>query len=317
MTRKKDYYEILGVPRGASEQELKTAYRKLARKYHPDVNPGNKAAEEKFKEVAEAFAVLSDPSKRATYDRGGHEAFGPGFDPFEGFRFDLGDLGFGNLSDLFEMFGGEGRRARGGRGTRGEDLELELSIPFADAVLGTTVEARIPRGETCPRCGGSGRTRGEACRRCGGSGRVAGEERVKVRVPPGIEDGGRVRVPGKGGVGARGGAAGDTFLNVRVEPHPLFRRDGADLYCDVPVGIVRATLGGTVEVPTLEGRAEVKLPAGTRSGQKLRLRGHGVPAHGGRRAGDLYAVVQIQPPKDLDAPSRELLLELERRVPGA
>lgn len=298
MTKKKDYYEILGVERTASDKEIKAAYRKLARKYHPDVNPGDKGSEERFKEVAEAFAVLSDPGKRATYDRGGHEAFGAGFDPFEGFRgVDLGDLGLGDLSDIFELFGGGGGGGRRGRARtrRGGDVQLETRVPFADAVLGTTVEFTIPRR----------------------SGRGTVEERVKVRIPPGIEDGGRVRIAGKGHVGPGGGPSGDAYLHIRVEPHPLFRRDGVDLYCDVPVGIVKATLGGTVDVPTLDGRATITLPAGTRSGQKMRLKGRGVPASGGRRAGDLIAVIQIAPPKRLDARSRELLEELARIDPDA
>jgi curved DNA-binding protein len=290
VTSKKDYYEVLGVPRSADAKDLKAAYRKLARKHHPDVNPGNKASEEKFKEISEAFAVLSDPDKRAKYDRGGHEAFEPGFDPFQGVQFDFGDLG---LSDLFELFGGG--RSRGGGGSRrpgrGQDLQLEMSLPFADAVHGTTVETTIPRGSM--------------------------QDRVKVRIPPGIEDGGRVRIPGKGLPGRGGGPAGDAYVNIRVEPHPLFRREGHDLLCDVPIGIARAILGGEVEVPTLDGKATIKLPGGTRSGQRFRLKGRGVPQHGGRGAGDLYAVVQIVTPKSLDGRSRELIEEFARLNPGA
>lgn len=291
VTSKKDYYDTLGVARTASEKDIKAAYRKLARKHHPDVNPGDAGAEEKFKEVSEAFAILSDPEKRAKYDRAGHDAFEPGFDPFQGVQFDFGGLGLGDLSDVFDLFGG-GRRGRGGgrRASRGQDLELEMSLPFADAVRGTTVEVTLPRG--------------------------AFQDRVKVRIPAGIEDNGRVRLPGKGLPG-RGGPAGDAYVNVRVEPHPLFRREGSDLVCEVPVGVVKATLGGEIEVPTLDGRATVLIPSGTRSGQRLRIKGRGVPGHGARAAGHLYAVVQIVTPRELDGPSRELLEEFARRNPGA
>ena len=293
MTTKKDYYEILGVPRDADDKAIKAAYRKLARKYHPDVNAGSVDAEERFKEVAEAFAVLSDPARRRTYDAGGHEAFGPDFDPFAGARIDFESFGLGDLSDVFEMFRSGRRRTRAAT-TRGEDMQFEMRIPFVDAVLGTTVEISMPARQG-----------------------VRGSERVKVRIPPGIEDGGRVRLAGKGGKGARGGPAGNAYLHVSVEPHPMFRRDGRDVVTDVPVGIAKASLGGALDVPTLDGSTKVTLPAGTRSGQKLRLRGKGVPAHGGRAAGDLYAVIQIVAPKHLDARSRELLEEFARLNPGS
>ena len=298
MTTKKDYYEILGIPRTASEKEIKAAYRKLARKYHPDVNPGDKASEDRFKEVGEAFAVLGDTEKRATYDRGGHEAFAPGFDPFESFR--GGDAGgFGGaftIEDLFDMFGGGGSGRRGRtRARRGQDLQFEASIPFVEAVRGSTLELNIPRN----------------------SGHGVVEERVKVRIPPGIDDGGQVRIPGKGGAAHGGGPAGDAYLHIRVTPHPLFRREGRDIHCDVPVGSAKASLGGTVDVPTLDGRATITLPAGTRSGQKMRLKGRGVPAAGGRPAGDLIVVIQIAPPRHLDDRSRELLEELARINPDA
>jgi molecular chaperone DnaJ len=355
MAAKKDYYEILGVPRNATEKELKAAYRKLARKYHPDVNPGDKAAEEKFKEVAEAFAVLSDPEKRATYDRGGHEAFGPGFDPFAGTGFDSSSFSFGNFSDILEdLLGGGGARRARARPGRGRDLELEISLPLVEAIRGTTISVRIPRqaacgtcggsGQseqgrdrecpdcrgtgrrvqrrrgsqislTCSRCGGAGRLRGEPCRTSGGSGFTAVEESIRVRIPPGIEDGGRVRMSGKGDAGRAGGSTGDAYLTIRVEPDRVFRREGNDLICDVAVGLARAALGGTVSVPTLDGSAKIAIPAGTRSGQKLRLRGKGVPPSGSRPAGDLYAVVQIVPPTRLDARSRELLEEFSRLNP--
>jgi molecular chaperone DnaJ len=319
VTSKKDYYEILGVPRSANEKELKAAYRKLARKYHPDVNPGDKSAEEKFKEVSGAFAVLSDSDKRAKYDRGGHDAFEPGFDPFQGTTIDFQDLGLGNLSDIFELFGGGGRR-RGGprRAARGEDLQFEMSLPFSDAIHGTTVEVSITRATTCMPCGGRGQVgSGGACRACRGGGRVSVTEKVKTRIPAGIDDGERVRIPGKGNDGVGGGPAGDAYVNIRVEPHPMFRREGDDLVCEVPVGVVKATLGGDLDVPTLEGRAVIKIPAGTRGGQRFRLKGRGVAARAGHPTGHLYAVVQIVTPRDLDAQSRALFEQLARLNPNA
>jgi molecular chaperone DnaJ len=358
---KRDYYEILGVARTASPKEIKAAYRRLARKYHPDVNKGDKQAEERFKEVAEAFAVLSDAGKRAQYDRGGHAAFGPGFDPFAGFDAAEFDFGLGDLSGLFEMFGfgGPARAERGRRGgrsrpTASQHVKLEVSVPFAQAVRGATLEFDLPRrmrcadcdgsgvrpgtgSSVCPDCGGTGRTSrrrgavglalackrcrgaghlpGEPCGGCGGSGQRSSQERVKVRIPPGIEDGGTLRLPAQGIAGSRGAPPGDAYLTVRVEPHPVFRREGRDLYCDVSVGLARAALGGRVEVATLEGHATITLPPGTHSGQRVRLRGRGVPAHGGRAAGDLYAVIQIHPPKALDARSRELMEEFDRINP--
>jgi molecular chaperone DnaJ len=319
VTSKKDYYEILGVPRSANEKELKAAYRKLARKYHPDVNPGDKSAEEKFKEVSGAFAVLSDPEKRAKYDRGGHDAFEPGFDPFQGTTIDFQDLGLGNLSDIFEMFGG-GARRRGAsrRAARGEDLQFEMRLPFGDAIHGTTVEVAMTRAVTCTQCGGRGQLpSGGPCRMCRGGGRVSVTETVKARIPAGIDDGERVRIPGKGNDGVGGGPAGDAYVNIRVEPHPMFRREGDDLVCEVPVGVVKATLGGDLDVPTLEGRAVIKIPAGTRGGQRFRLKGRGVAARAGHPTGHLYAVVQIVTPRDLDGRSRELFEELARLNPNA
>jgi molecular chaperone DnaJ len=320
VTPKKDYYEILGVPRSATEKDIKAAYRKLARKHHPDVNPGDKAAEEKFKEVSGAFAVLSDAEKRAKYDRGGHDAFEPGFDPFQGATIDFQDLGLGNLSDIFELFGGGGgRRPRAPRAaSRGEDLQLEMSLPFGDAIHGTTVEVTIPRAIGCAPCGGRGRlATGAVCRACRGAGRVTSNDKVKVRIPAGIDDGERVRIPGKGNDGSGGGPAGDAYVIIRVEPHPLFRREGGDLVCEVPVGVVKATLGGDLDVPTLEGRATIKIPAGTRGGQRFRLKGRGVAARAGHPAGHLYAVVQIVTPKELDPRSREILEEFARLNPTA
>ena len=357
----KDYYEILGISRTADQKEIKAAYRRLARKHHPDVNKGDKAAEEKFKQVAEAFAVLSDTEKRARYDGGGHEAFGAGFNPFAGVDAQHFDFGFGDLSDLLRgagfNFGGQRSHSTGRQAVRrGEDLRLEVRVPFLSAVRGDTVELAIPRhggceecngsglrpgaSETgcpdcagsgrraqrrgglhvslrCSRCGGAGRLRGEPCRRCNGSARVPLEDRVKVRIPAGIEDGGMVRLAGKGNSGLAGGPPGDAYVTIRVEPDAVFQRQGNQLICDVPVGLATAALGGKIEVPTLNGGATISIPAGTRSGQKFRLKGRGVPAAQGRAAGDLFAVVQIHPPRKLDKRSRELLEEFQRLNPSA
>ncbi len=347
---KQDYYDILGVSRDVDEKQLKAAYRRLARKYHPDVNKGDPAAEEKFKQVSEAFAVLSDKQKRARYDRGGHEAFGAGFDPFSGF--DIRAAGLGDLADLFGgMLGGfAGRRGRGAvQPGRGNDLKLELSIDFMEAVHGTTLSLRVPRqracvachgigerpgagGAACPDCGGTGsrmhqglpiaipcqrcrgrgRTVGPPCGACRGSGRTRVEDNVKARIPAGIKDGATVRVAGKGDSGPAGGPAGDLYLSIRVKEHPLFRRDGDDLICELPIAFTDAALGGTADVPTLDGKTTIQIPPGTRSGQRMRLAGKGVPGARGRTAGNLYAVIQIHPPKKLDKRSRELLEELRR-----
>jgi len=287
---KKDYYETLGVSRDVGAKELKAAYRKLARKYHPDVNKGNPQSEEKFKQVSEAFAVLSDSEKRAQYDRGGHSAFGAGFDPFSGF--DARAAGIEDLSDLFGgVFGfdirGPGRRPRP-RPRKGNDLKVNLAIDFMEAVQGATLSLRVPR-----HAGGGGRT----------------EEKIKARVPAGVKDGSTVRVAGKGDSGVAGGPPGDLYIAVQVRPHPMFRREGDHIVCDVPVSIDVAALGGTTEVPTLDGKTTINIPAGTRSGQRMRLGGKGIVAGQGRPAGDLYVVVQIHPPKKLNKRSRELLEE--------
>ncbi len=355
-TTKKDYYEILGVPRSATEKEIKSAYRRLARKHHPDVNKDDPAAEERFKEVAEAFAVLSHKEKRAKYDRGGHEAFGQGFDPFAGFDQSHFDFGFGNLSDLFGMFtgaSGYGRTQRSGRRARpGDDLRLEVRVPFLEAVKGSTAEFLIPRligcdacggrgssgtggGHPCPDCRGSGNVQqsrgglrlsmpcsrclgsgvapGNPCSTCGGRGRTRGEDRIKVRIPAGIEDGGVLRLAGKGDAGEGGGPAGDAYLTIRIDGHDTFRREGRNLVCDVTIGLATAALGGKQSVPTLDGEATIEIPPGTPSGRKFRLKGKGVPASGSHGAGDLYAAIRIAPPKRLDDRSKELMREFQER----
>jgi DnaJ-class molecular chaperone len=285
MAAKRDYYEILGVPRDAGGKDIKAAYRRLARKYHPDVNKGAAEAEEMFKQVAEAFAVLSDKKKRATYDRGGHEAFGAGFNPFQGGNVQDFEFGFGDLSDLFSRMGGfsfGGGRPRK-RHRRGQDLRMEMRIPFAEAVQGTTFDLKLPD---------------------------SGQPSVRVRIPPGVDEADTIRVVGKGRPGSPGAPPGDVFLVARIEPHPIFRRDGRDLICDVTIDLATAALGGKVQVPTLSGESTIQMPEGTHSSQKFRLRGKGVPGHNGQPPGDLYAIVQIHPPQKLDPRSRELLEEL-------
>lgn len=287
---KKDYYETLGVSKTADAAAIKSAYRKLARKYHPDLNKGDAGAEEKFKAVAEAFAVLSDKEKRATYDRGGHAAFEPGFNPFAGADFGNFDFGLGDLSSLFGAFGsgmpGAGRARAGRRPRRGADYRADVRVPFESAIRGETVTLQL----------------------------AAGEEALRVRIPPGIEDGGTLRLRGKGAQGS--GGRGDIYLTVVVEPHPHFRRNGRNIDVDLAIGVARATLGGTASVQTLDGPATIQIPPGTRSGQRLRLRGKGVPAGGGEAAGDLFVVIQIRPPRELDARSRELMEEFASLNPG-
>ncbi len=303
---KRDYYEVLGVPKGASEAEVKKAYRRLARKLHPDVNPGDKAAQKRFQEVQEAYEVLKDDDKRRAYDRFGHAGPGAGFDPrsagagfpggggpagepFDGIHFETGDLGdlFGNL------FGG--RRASGPQ--PGEDVRGQIEVPFRDAVLGGTATLALRREKACPTCGGTGRTGKGTCATCRGEGVVAESERVRIKIPEGTEDGGTIRVPGKGAQGARGGPVGDLYVAVRVAPHPYFERQGNDIHGIVPITVKEAYAGAEIEVPTIHGTVTAKIPPGTQGRQRFRLRGKGVqdPRSGG--AGDHIYSVRIMIPK--------------------
>jgi DnaJ-class molecular chaperone len=311
----RDLYAILGVARDAEAEAIRKAYRKLARRHHPDVNPGDEGAEEKFKEITRAYDVLSDAEKRRNYDEFGEvslqagfdaekarrarEAFaarmqrggGPGFEGFPGAGDERAE--FGGLdelfSDLFSRRGGGGRRER-----RGADLEAELELDFVDAALGGERRLSIAR----PMADGSVR-----------------DEAVTVRIPPGVADGGRIRLRGKGGEGRGGAPPGDLFARIRVRPHRFFRREGRDLYLDLPVTIGEATLGARVEVPTLAGRVTLTIPPGTDCGSKLRLRGKGVPHPSGGRPGDLYVAVQIRVPRDLTPAAAEKLRELSRFDP--
>jgi len=347
---KRDYYEVLGAARTATPQELKSAYRKLALQFHPDKNPGDATAEEKFKECTEAYEVLSDAEKRARYDRFGHQApggFGGGFS---------GGEGFGNINDIFgdifgEIFGGGGGRGRqrgGGNGRqRGSDLRYNLSISFTDAAFGTEAKIKIPRhrnceackglgarpgttaktcptchgaGElrmtqgffqisrTCAQCSGSGKVITDPCQTCRGQGKVASESTLTVKIPPGVDTGTRLKLTGEGEPGDRGGPAGDLYVVVQVEEHPIFVREDTEVICEVPVSFTQAALGATIEVPTLDGKVKMKVPAGSQSGKVFRLRGKGFPALGGSaQRGDQHVRVTVEVPANLSKKQRELL----------
>ena len=313
MAAGRDYYQTLGVGRNASVDDIRKAYRKLARKYHPDINPGDKPAEEKFKEISAAYEVLSDADKRKLYDEFGEQGLSAGFDPQKArayqqwqqqseqtggtFRFEHGDSGdfFGfNFEDLFG-----GRRAgKRNAPTRGEDLEARMDIDFLDAVRGFQTGLTLQRPVTCDRCGGTGKVSDKTCPVCGGSGRVVRQDTVRVNIPPGAETGKRIRVPGKGASGTRGGPAGDLYITPRVRSHPLFTRDGNDLTMELPITIGEALAGASIEVPTPGGTVKVKVPPGAQSGQRLRVKGKGVAAHGRNPAGDLYLRLMIKAPRN-------------------
>ena len=350
---KRDYYDVLGVERGASESELKKAYRKLAMDCHPDRHPDDPAAEERFKQLSEAYAVLSDPDKRARYDRFGHAGVGgPGGG---GPGADFGDLGnFGDLfNDLFgDIFGGGGGRggSRRGRGQRGADLRYNLEISLDDVLNGCEPRLKIPRMNRCGTCSGSGAAEGSKPSRCGrcegtgqlvfqqgffrvnrpcdacggageiisnpcstcrGAGRVEGQQTIQVKVPPGIEEGARLRVTGEGEAGVAGGPPGDLYVVMVLREHPLFRREGTDLHVEVPVAFVQAALGGEIEVPTLGGHAALKIPGGTQSGKVFKLRDKGVRPVRGGATGDLFCRVVVETPVNLSSEQKELLRKLD------
>ena len=355
---KRDYYEVLGVERQAGEDDIKKAYRKLALKYHPDKNPGDKTAEEKFKELGEAYEVLGDPQKRAAYDQYGHAAFDPraraggggwgapggfgGFhDPFEVFR-----EVFGGGSIFETLFGGG--QADPTRPQRGEDLRYDLEITLEEAARGCERELALTKAErcdscagtgaepgsrmkncatcggqgqvvasrgfislrqTCPRCGGAGRVTERPCRACQGAGLREQASKVKIRVPPGVDHGTRIRSAGNGEGGRRGGPAGDLYVVLHVKPHDVFQRDGDDLLCEVPISFAQAALGADIEVPTLEGRAQIRIPPGTQTGAVFRLKGRGVRNVQGYGQGDLHVRVAVEVPTHLNNAQRAKLEE--------
>jgi molecular chaperone DnaJ len=351
---KRDYYEVLGVPRDADAEAIKKAYRKLALQYHPDRNPGDKAAEEKFKELAEAYEVLSDPQKRAAYDEYGHAAFDPraraaratggfagGFhDPFEIFREVFGG---GSLFD--EFFG---VRPDPTQPQRGDDLRYDLEISFEEAVRGCEKEITVHKldrcetcggsgveagsrtrtcptchgrgqvvtsrgifsiAQTCPQCRGAGRVIEKPCKACHGEGRRARTSKIRLRIPAGVESGSRLRSAGNGEAGLRGGPPGDLYVVLHVKPHEIFQREGDDLYCEVPVSMVQAALGGDIEVPTLDGKATIKIPPGTQPGKLFRLKGKGVKNVQGYGQGDLHVRINVEIPTRLTAAQRAKLQE--------
>jgi molecular chaperone DnaJ len=339
---KKDYYELLGVRRNANEDDIKKAYRKLALQFHPDRNPGNKQAEEKFKEVSEAYQVLSDSHKRAQYDQFGHAAFGdggPGFDFTSGFEDVFGDL-FG------EFFGGATRRGRGR--SRGEDLRYNLTLSFEEAAFGTEKKIKVPRHGACDSCHGSGAKAGTApqtcptchgrgqvsfqqgffsvsrtcnhcqgkgtiindpCPSCGGAGLVRSMHTLSVKVPGGVDNGSRLKLRSEGESAPPGGAPGDLYVVIQVEPHPIFTRENLEVLCDIPISFVQAALGAEIDVPTLEGKVKMKIPAGTQSGKVFRLKGKGVKDVHNYQQGDQHVRVTVETPTHLTGRQKELLKE--------
>lgn len=355
---KRDYYEVLGVSRGASEQELKGAFRRLAKEHHPDRNPGDKAAEQKFKELNEAYEALKDPQKRAAYDQFGHAAF-------EGGRGPGGAGGFGpdfasSMSDIFDDLFGEfmgGRRGQPGRGgrtarTRGADIRYNMEIALAEAFTGKQATIKVPttvscetcsgsgakpgtRPSQCPTCQGQGKVRAsqgfftierlcpscqgrgefieDPCTNCHGAGRVTKERTLQVSIPAGVEDGTRIRLAGEGEAGERGGPTGDLYIFLSIKPHELFQRDGADVFCRVPISMTTAALGGSIDVPLLDNsRVAVTVPAGTETGKQFRIKSKGMPVLRSNVRGDMYIQVEVETPKNLTRRQKELLQEFEK-----
>lgn len=339
---KRDYYEVLGVEKGVSDADLKKAYRRVAMKHHPDRNPGDEGAEEKFKEANEAYEILSDPDKRAAYDRFGHAGVEQG----------AGGGGGASFSDIFgdvfgDIFGGG--RARSGP-QRGSDLRYTLELDLEEAVKGTTVQIKVPtlvhchecngsgaaKGstpiscttcggvgqvrmqqgffsvqQTCPSCRGNGKTISDPCRKCHGQGRFEEQKTLSVKVPPGVDNGDRIRLAGEGESGPNGGPNGDLYVQIATREHPIFERDGKHLYCEVPISIVDAALGGELEVPTLEGRVKLKIPTETQTGKLFRLRGKGVAPVRGGSTGDLLCRVVVETPVNLTGKQKDLLRQFQ------
>jgi len=348
---KRCYYESLSLERTASDGDIKAAFRKQAMACHPDRHPGDKEAEHRFKEINEAYEILKDPDKRAAYDRFGHAAFehGGGMGAAHGFGADFATT----FSDIFDdLFGMGGRRGRGSGRERGADLRYNMEISLQDAYAGKAAQIRIPTSVTCEACSGSGAkpgTKPKVCAMCGGhgkvrhaqgfftlertcpncqgrgqviespcgscagSGRVMRERILSVNIPSGVEDGTRIRLAGEGEAGVRGGPAGDLYIFLSIAAHPFFQRDGADLYCHVPISMVTAAIGGELEVPTVDGgKARVKVTEGTQSGRRFRLPGKGMPVLRSRQTGDMYVQVAVETPQKLTKRQRELLAEFDR-----
>ncbi len=350
---KQDFYDVLGVSKEVDSNSLKSAYRRLAMKYHPDKNPGDSEAEKKFKEISEAYEVLSNPEKKAAYDQYGHDAFtGPGGGQ-GGFSEGFGS-GFGSFSDIFEDFFGDATGQRNNeRLKRGEDLKYEMSITLRDAYLGVKKEIsydtlvsctscsgtgsenkdgigscgscrgsgriRASQGfftveRTCPACGGSGQVITDPCRECNGEGRQRKNKNIEVSIPAGVEEGSRIRLAGEGTAGQNGAEDGDLYIFISIVSHELFDRDGTNIFCNVPISIYEASLGGSVEVPTVSGgRAKVKIPAGTQSGDQLRLSGKGMPALRSVSFGDMIITLNVEIPKNLSQKQKELLKEFDQQ----
>jgi molecular chaperone DnaJ len=354
MATKEDYYELLGVPRNASDSDIKQSFRRLAMKYHPDRNPGDKPAEEKFKNVKEAYEILSDPKKRSAYDQFGHAGVDPSMGG--GQRADYSEI----FGDIFgDIFGGGARRGGGGgrsRAQRGADLRYNLDLSLEDAVSGTEVKIRVPTYVHCETCGGTGAKKGSSpvicttcqghgvvrmqqgffavqqacpachgsgqqikdpCRSCYGQGRVQETKTLSVKIPAGVDSGDRIRLGGEGESGEFGGPAGDLYVQVNVKEHPIFVRDGADLKCEVPISFPTACLGGDLEVPTLDGKVALKIPAETQTGKSFRIRGKGVKPVRGGPVGDLICKVRIETPVSLTKEQIELVKKLEDSLVGA
>jgi molecular chaperone DnaJ len=347
---KRDYYEVLGLAKNASEDEIKKAYRKLAMKYHPDRNPDSKESEEKFKEVKEAYEMLTNPEKREAYDRYGHA----GVDPNMGMG-GAGGFGAGGFSDAFgdifgDIFGG-GRRSSGPQVYRGADLRYNLEITLEQAAHGFDTTIRVPSWDkcdtchgsgakpgtspvtcttcaghgqvrmqqgffsvqqTCPKCHGSGKIIPEPCAACSGAGRIKRNKTLEVKIPVGIDNGMRIRSSGNGEPGTNGGPPGDLYVEIHIKPHAVFQREGDDLHCEMPISFVKATLGGEIEVPTLSGKVSFTIPEGTQSGKTFRLKGKGIKGVRSGYPGDLFCHVQVETPVKLSDKQKDLLKEFDR-----
>ncbi len=350
---KEDYYSTLNVSRGANEDEIKKSYRKLAMKYHPDRNPGDKSSEAKFKSVSEAYEVLSDPKKRQVYDMHGHAGFDAAA---QGFHGGAGEDIFGNINDIFStIFGGANVRGGGQRqyGHHGNDLSYSLEISLEEAVRGSTVNIKIPThvvcdgckgsgardgarpkicnkcdghgqvrmqqgffsiAQTCPACGGAGKVIQDYCRKCSGEGRVREQKTLKVNIPVGVDNGDKIRLPGEGEAGTQGGQSGDLYVLIHLRKHDIFERNGNNLQCEVPINFVQAVLGDEIEVPTLEGKIKLKIPAETQTNTLFRLRGKGVRSVRSASVGDLFCKVNIETPVNLNSQQQELLNKLNQSL---